>query len=77
MEVASIANNITIPKVNPNNSIDAQPDTVKTAVNTNNLQFDYSKVMMDLEEVQDFLFMLIGEQSPGKNEKGEKLNLLA
>ena len=77
MDVTTIANNITIPKANLNNNINFQSDIVNSKINNNNIQFDYSKVMMDLEEVQEFLFMLIGELSPAKAVKGEKVNVLA
>jgi hypothetical protein len=51
-----------------------------TAINNIEYKFNYSDVMMGLEELQNFLFMLIGAEIPGKNsetDKGNKLNLLA
>ena len=78
MDVSTITNNIPIPKVNINNNIDLpQTDLADTIIQSNSIQFDYSKVMMNLEEVQEFLFMLIGQESPAKAAKGSKVNLLA
>lgn len=39
--------------------------------------FDYSKVMMNLEEIQDFLFLLIGSENPARHGKGSNINFLA
>ena len=90
MEVGTITNNITIPKINLNNldlpESDASNPVIGTdAISTDalnskfstNTQFDYNEAMMDLQEVQDFLFMLIGEEVPGISGKGEKLNIFA
>jgi hypothetical protein len=56
-------------------------DTANFAIEKNTeKQFDYSEVMMDLEDLQNFLFMLIGSEIPGTaagDDKGNKLNLFA
>ncbi|MBN2040707.1 MAG: hypothetical protein JW864_11725 [Spirochaetes bacterium] len=84
MEVGTITNNITTPKINLNN-IEPGYDVsnpliaadISNSVTGTSAQFDYNEAMMDLQEVQDFLFMLIGEKSPGRDGKGEKLNIFA
>jgi hypothetical protein len=56
--------------------------SLDTAAITNNIEhaFKYNEVMMNLEELQNFLFMLIGAEVPENNsgsDKGNKVNLFA
>jgi hypothetical protein len=81
MDVAIINNNVSIPGSalvkNNENSIDTASINIER---NNSIKFDYSKVLMDLEEIQDFLFMLIGSENPakaGKSDKGVNIDLLA
>ncbi len=83
MDVTTMtSNNIPVQRINHHNNIDlprsGAHDTSADRISSNT--FDYSKVMMDLREVQEFLFMLIGSKAPGKTagaEKGAKVNLFA
>ena len=59
----------------------AMSDTAHLGLKTTpQASFDNTETMMNLEELQNFLFLLIGSVAPGesvKNDKGNKLNLLA
>jgi hypothetical protein len=77
MDIAFVNNNSStnsIP-VKTNNQI-TDTATVKRENKTAD-QFDYSKVMMNLDEIQDFLFLLIGSDNPVKQDKGSHINLTA
>ncbi|MBN2401395.1 MAG: hypothetical protein JXN64_03255 [Spirochaetes bacterium] len=79
MDVTLNTNYLPATKTNINAGA-TETDTQVLTLNANTeIKFDYNDVTMDLEEIQDFLFMLIGSESPGKTpetEKGKNLNLL-
>jgi hypothetical protein len=80
MDVTLNTNYLPIAKANLNSTA-ISSGTKDIALNNNTeKEFTYSDVLMDIEDLQNFLFMLIGSESPGKTFKddiGNKLNLLA
>ncbi len=60
-------------KINPNTTENIAAENIEH-------EFNYTDVLMGLEELQNFLFMLIGAEIPDKNagsDKGNKLNIFA
>jgi hypothetical protein len=80
MDVTLNTNFFPIAKANLN-STTISSGTEDIAHNNNTeKKFDYTSVLMDIEDLQNFLFMLIGSEIPGKSagdDIGNKLNLLA
>jgi len=80
MDVTLITNSLSIPRPNLNSNPSITGETDLLTNRNISRHFDYSDVMMDLKEVQDFLFMLIGSRSPGKaldTGKGTNVNVQA
>ena len=68
MEVTSM-NNYSIPSIETSNNIRLSVDNSDLPVNTRSSDIKLDETMMDLEDVKNFLFMLIGvESSSGSTE---------
>jgi hypothetical protein len=81
MDVTLITNNLSAAKssFNSSNVNLHTPDAANMVSNSSGQKTDYSEVMMDIEEIQNFLFMLIGSKIPVKSaetDKGNNLNML-
>ena len=71
-----------LPAAKPNlNSGALNSDTAHLILETNlQTKPENTDIMMNIEELQNFLFLLIGSVAPGEyvqNNKGNKLNLVA
>ena len=81
MEVTNITYNFTTLTQNPalerHSSEFEEKKPIEKAIDKN---FDTSEALMSVEEVEDYLFMIMGLPSPGKSndiEKGARINLIA
>ena len=79
MEVGSINFNLPVATNQTANHIQQQNSTIAVH-NKNDIQFNSKNVMMDLTDMQEFLFMLIGHDNHPKEVnqvKNSSINLLA
>ena len=82
MEVGSVnAIPLQTPKITKNMPAESQSSGIELPVNVSaEIKIDYEKVIMDSEEVKNFLFMLIGADNSrisAKGNKGSNVNVMA